>query len=350
MSGRAHMLDAYFDEAAALFGAAVARVGEGPVRRLAVAGHNAHLRFAGSALAARVLPALEHLTSDEAGGEGLTVMLWDLKSTGVVLPPPPWDDLRYHERGNARAYSDARFSLSFERRTDVFSAVDNERQMAVYWTRDASALPNFTMAAPMQRLLQGWLRTRGLFVLHAAAIGREDAGLLLAGRSGSGKSTTAMLAFESHLLYAGDDYALVQSDPSPHVHALYNTAKLNVDALDRMPALRPVVSNPSRLDTEKALLFLDTRASHPLTKGFPLRAIVLPRVTGEIGSEVRQASPLDAYQAIGPDSAFTMLGGDARGALAMLKTLVHVLPCYHLGLGTDRGGVIAALDTVLNRG
>ena len=340
-------LDAYFDEAVALFDTAVARTGVGPDRSLVIGGHPAHLRFAGPAVASRVLPALRHLPQHETPAPALTIRLWDLKSTGVVLPPPPWESVAYHERGNARAFSNERFSLGFERRTDVFSAVDNQRGMAIYWTRDADALPNFTTAAPMQRLLQGWLRTHGLFVLHAAAIGRADAGLLLAGRSGSGKSTTALLSLESDLLYAGDDYALVQDEPSPHVHSLYNSAKLNVDTLDRLPALRASVSNPDRLDVEKALLFLDVGAPRKLARGFPLRAIVLPYVARQRESVVTPASPLTAYRAIGPDTAFTMLGGDARGVLRMIRNLVHRLPCYTLALGTDREGVDAALHEIL---
>ena len=340
-------LDDYFDSAVTLFDAAVARTGAGPDRNLVIGGHTARLRFAGPAVASRVLPALRHLPRHETPAAPLAIHLWDLKSTGVVLPPPPWEAVEYHERGNARAFSDERFSLSFERRTDVFSAVDNERGLAIYWTRDADALPNFTTAAPMQRLLQGWLRARGLFVLHAAAIGRADAGLLLAGRSGSGKSTTALLALESDWLYAGDDYALVQDEPSAHVHSLYSSAKLNADALDRLPALRTSVSNPEHLHKEKALLFLDIGAPDKLARGFPLRAIVLPYVARQRDSVVTPASPLAAYRAIGPDTAFTMLGGDARGVLRTIRNLVHQLPCYTLALGTDPVGVDAALHDVL---
>jgi hypothetical protein len=348
MTGFVRALEDYFDESCALFDEAVACVGAGPVHHLCLAGQDVQLRFAGHALVPRVLPALAHLAITQSSDVALTVRLWDLRSTKVLLPPPPWDRLAFHERGNARAYRDARFSLSYERRTDVFSAVDNERRLAVYWTRDADALPNFTMAAPMQRLLQGWLRTMGLYVLHAAAIGRPEGGLLLAGRSGSGKSTTALLPLETDLLYAGDDYALVQGEPVPYVHSLYSTAKLNADVFERMPALRPAISNPDRLGEEKALLFLHDWQPDRLATDFPLRAIILPRVAGGRDSTLTPASPLAAFRTIGPDSAFTMLGGDAHGTLGMLKRLVYEVPCFHLALGTDRKGIRAALDVALS--
>ncbi len=343
------LLEAWFDHAAELFETAVARAGAGPDRDLRVAGHATRLRFAGQALGPVILPALQHLPGANGSTPDLTIRLWDLKSTHTTLTPPPWDAVEYHERGNTRAWNDERFSLSYDRKTDVFSAVDSDRRVALYWTRDAAALPNYTSAAPMHRLLQGWLGTKQLFLVHAAAIGLPDGGLLLAGRSGSGKSTTATLSLESDLLYAGDDFALVRGGPEPRVYGLYATAKLNVDALDRMPALRSAVSNPTRLDREKALLFLADGFRPRLAIDLPLRAIVLPRVTGRRETEITPASPFAAYRASGPDTAFTMLG-DARGLLRMLKDLVYRLPCYELGLGTDRGGVQAALHDILSLG
>jgi hypothetical protein len=349
MTDRAARLEAYFDEAAALFETAVRQAGDGPNRSIELAGHSARLAFAGPALARKILPALRHLPESPASSPELTVALWDLQSTGTALRPPPWDALEYHERGNVRAYDDERFSLNFDRPTDVFCAVDVRRCLALYWTRDADTLPNYDSAAPMRRLFQGWLRTKGQFVVHAAAVGLPGAGLLLAGRGGSGKSTTAMLSLWSDLLYAGDDFSLVQSEPVPYVYSLYNTAKLNVDALDRMPALRSEVSNLDRLDREKALLFLDTSFPGKIAAGFPLRAIVLPRVTGQANSVVTAVSPLAAYRAIGPDTTFRTLG-DARGVLSMIKSLVHQLPCYDLALGTDRDGILTALHGMLRHG
>jgi hypothetical protein len=226
--------------------------------------------------------------------------------------------------------------------------VDDRRQLALYWTRDAGALPYYETAAPLRRLLQGWLRSKGLFVAHAAAIGRPDAGMLLAGRGGSGKSTTAVLSLGGDLMYASDDFSLVQCDPLPYVHSLYCTAKLNAETFEWMPEMRFAVSNAERLGSEKGLLFLDTCFRHKLALGFPLCAIVVPRVTGRPETVVTRASPLAAYRAVAPDTLFRTLG-DARGVLRVLNRLVHELPCYDLALGTDRHGIGEVLRGVLAR-
>jgi hypothetical protein len=348
MSAVAARLAPYFDSALEQFASAVRSAARGPDRCLRIAERPLQLLFAGPALGRRILPALAHLPEDTAAPT-FTIHLWDSASTGTMLPPPPWDGLAYHERGNTRAFDDERFSLNFDRPTDVFIAVDRERRVAIYWTRDAARIPNFDTAAPLRRLLQAWLRDAGCYVVHAAAIGTRDRGLLLAGRGGSGKSTTAVRALDFALQYAGDDFCLVQREPAPYVHSLYNAAKLNADALARMPALAPAVVNRDRLDREKALIFLHECRPERVTTGFPLHAIVLPHVTGRADTAISAASPLAAYRAIGPDTALRTLG-DARGLLAMLKALVHEIPCYDLALGTDEDGIRRALDDVIARG
>ena len=81
-------------------------------------------------------------------------------------------------------------------------------------------------------------------------------GVLIAGKSGSGKSTTTLACLTSGLLYAGDDYVLADVAAEPYVHSLYSTAKLVPDNCDRFPQLRPLVSNPDKLDEQKALIYL----------------------------------------------------------------------------------------------
>jgi len=341
-------LDRYVDRAVRSFDCALDRAGAGPDQTIVIAGHAARVRCAGDALSRRVVPALAHLVRENATGLALTVHLWDERSTGVALEPPPWDDLDFHERGNVRAWRDDRFALRYDRRTDVFSALDDRRGIAVYWTRDADLLPNFTSAAPIHRLLQAWLGHRGLFVLHGAAVGRPDGAVLLAARSGSGKSTTALIGLEPGFRFLGDDFALVGETPEPSVHALFATTKLNADALARHPELGPYVANADRLDREKAMVFLWPELRAQIAADLPLRAIAVPRITGRPETVVSPMPAVAAFRAIGPDSVLTMLN-DARGALDLLKRLVAARPCFDLALGTAPEGVRQSLHDIIDR-
>ena len=84
---------------------------------------------------------------------------------------------------------------------------------------------------------------------------KQHGGVLLAGKGGSGKSTTALTCLNSELQYVSDDYCVVVAQPSPFAYNLYCTAKVRADNTHRVPHLMPTVSNGNRLGDEKALFF-----------------------------------------------------------------------------------------------
>jgi hypothetical protein len=315
-------------------------------RQLAVAGHPIRLEFGGRGLLDRVMPALAHLAVELPEPPKLKVFLWDTETTGLFLPPPPWKELRVFERGNLRIYRDERFTLVFDRRTYVFCVVDKQRHVALYWTPDATLLPYYELGAPLRHLLQAWLHSQGLFIAHAAAVGQPHGGVLLAGKTGSGKSTTSLLCLNSDLRYAGDDYALLSANESPWVYSLYNSAKINAGTLPWLPELHSQVTNANALQHEKALVFLEPDYASKLISGFPLRAILLPRVTERTETRVQPVAAEVAFRSLAPDSIFTLLG-DAQLTMRGLAELTHQIPCYSLELGSDLEQIPQVISQVL---
>ncbi|HXJ83221.1 MAG TPA: hypothetical protein VMS64_31615 [Candidatus Methylomirabilis sp.] len=340
----AEALNGFFDDAEAAFTDAVARAGKSVERHVEVARHPLRLRFAGAPLADAMMPALRHLETPPAT-PSLTVLVWDLRSTGVGLRPPPWAALPYFERANMRGFRDDRFVLVYDRGTRAFSAVDNVEGRAVHWKDDAECVSFTERAAPLRHLLGGWLQGTGLFITHASAVGRASGGVALSGRTGSGKSTTAALCGRSGLGYLGDDNIVVSASGEPRAYSLYGVAKLSRDTLPWFPDLSSAVANPERLDAEKALIFLDHATCPPMVREFPLRVLLLPRVLDECETRLRPVSGSAALRTLVPDTLFTILGNPGvtvRG----LRRLVEALPCYELALGRDRAripGVIAEL-------
>ena len=345
-TSRAGGLDRFAEEAERAFARAAAGAGGSLDRVVQVAGHAARLRFAGPAMVDAVMPAIEHLEAPGAT-PSLTVLIWDARSTGVGLAPPDWESVPYFERGNVRGVQDGRFTLAFDRRTHVFSAVDGLHGFAVYWTGNADWVPYFERAAPLRHVFQGWLGPAGLFVAHASAVGIRPGGVMLGGGSGCGKSTTAVLCLRSSLGYVGDDFILLGADGQPSAHSLYRSLKLNATTLPWLPELAIEVSNRDRLDVEKALIFLRATRPDRLLPGFPLRAILLPRVTAGPDTRLVPMSSPAALRRLLPDTLFRSLGNPevtTRG----LQRLVHDLPCYELALGRDLSQIPPVISRLLD--
>jgi hypothetical protein len=346
MSG-GQALDELFEAAPAVFARAVEAGAEPIERHYEIGGHRLRVCFAGPRLAGTLGPALEHLTAGSGGRSELTALVWDSRAGGVGLPPPPWTALRYFERGNVRGYLDDRFSLALDRSTGVFTAVDNSRQMALYWTRDGDHLPYYERAAPMRHLLQGWLQARGLFVAHAAAVCHEGAGVVLAGRGGAGKSTTALVCLTSGLGFLGDDFVLLSAHPA-RVASLYGNAKMNAAALSLVPELRASVQNSQRLDVEKAVIALAPAFSARLVRQAPVRVIMFPCTTGRSFTTASLLSPGDVFRTIAPDTVLRALGNAALG-LRGLRELVRQVPGYRLELGTELSQIADVISRVAAR-
>ena len=150
----------------------------------------------------------------------------------------------------------------------------------------------------------------------------------------------------SNLSFAGDDYIVVKSGSVPKAFSLYNSAKINVSDLDRYSLLQNDVSNPDRLNVEKALIFLNNNFEDHIINSFSLRAIVLPQVRDQINTTFEILTPTKAFKRIAPDTLFTMLG-HSHLIFRGLRELTQHLPCYSLYLGTDSRQICEQITEIL---
>lgn len=319
-------------ETARAFSSAAERAGDVVQRSFMVAGCGVRLRFAGPALVDAITRALSHPPPCEEEPE-LVIEVWDSASTSAGEPPPlpgcpegtpEGVRILYHEKAVQAVY------LPAERR---LSMVDSSSGRAWFWTADAAEMPHWERAAPLRYVLNGWFGPRGHHLLHAGAVADMGAGLLVVGKGGSGKSTTALTCVQAGFSYTGDDYSLVTTQP-PTAHPLYSSGKLHAPHVMRFPQLLHAVENKKHLDEEKAVMFVDSHASDLLQGSFPIRAVAVPRVAGRPETSFASAPAAEALMALAPSTVFLMPGSSETQMSAMAELLSQT-PCYRLELGTD---------------
>lgn len=314
-----------------------------------IAGFPIRLRSAGTALAARLTPALAHLTAP-AAEPALTICLWDTVSTGVPMPRPPWGEEDFLARAEIRGYNTARFRTAYDVRGGALRLLDQARNLAIFWTHDPATLPTYDRSAPFRMILHWWMQARQRHFVHAGAVGTAEGGVLLAGKRGTGKSTAATASLLAGLLYAGDDYCLVSTESMPCVHSLYSSAKLDLDTLrQRAPGLEALISNPAELGREKALLFLHPHYPAQMAHGFPVRAILLPTLTGGRETRLTPAAPIAALHALAPGTLAQLSGAGAEEFRA-ISVFVQAVPSYHLELGAEPDQIPRVIARLLNEG
>jgi len=324
----------------------------GPVEhRFTVAGNSVSFRFASQAAADLLTPALAHL---DPGNDSptLVVYAWDAATTSSGRPafaPLESPGLRPDATGPGVAYhyDDVSFQALHQPGSDVLSVLSAQADVGWFWTPDVGRLPHWDYAAPFRHVLSWWLGARGRQHVHGGAVGIPSGGVLLVGRGGSGKSTAALSTLlDRRFRYAGDDYVALRGGTTPFVHSLYSSGKVHPADLGRLPHLRAAVANGHRLDDEKAVLYVKREFPHAPIAGFPLRAILMPRVTERRSARILDATHAAALSALAP-STILQRRPPAREALSELSRVVQRVPAYVLEVGSDVSTIPDAILEVI---
>ncbi len=311
-------------------------------RFYAIAGYTLQLSFAGDALLRLLTPSLDHLRTTPTPNPDLRVCLWDTVSTGVELPDRPWAWDTHIARSDVTSLTSARFQTAYNLPHRLLNMLDQEQNLAFYCTYDAAQIPFHFSGSPLLDILHWWMRSHQHQYVHAGAIGLPNKGVLLVGAGGSGKSTTALSSLKSDLVYVSDDYCLITSTPEPYAYNLYNSAKLNSTNLHRFPDLWPAISNKTTLEVEKAVIFLQEHYREKLSPGFPIRAVMMPRITGATETRIIPASRMEGLKAMMVSTLMQLADANDLDVKAM-SSFVRQVPCYTLEAGTDLDRLIGSL-------
>jgi hypothetical protein len=231
----------------------------------------------------------------------------------------------------------------------VASRLDAVGAVAEFSCRGRAELPAYERAAPFRLILQRWLPSRGRHMLHAWAVGLPGRGaVLLAARSGGGKSNTTLACLGSPLQLLGEDFLAVDEAADPRVWSLYSTAKLHLRDLGRFPALAADAADGLDDIDGKALLQLAPRHTASLADGLPLRAILALKVTNRPESRIVPAPAGEAVKEM-LTSLLMALPESRRPLFEFVTRLAHRLPVHRLELGTDVRGIPGVIADFLER-
>lgn len=295
--------------------------------------HTLRVSAVGDVLAEKLTRALSHLVVPPSPDPTLTVFAWDDAGSDTKMPPPPWDWQQARLRHGAIAdYNTERIYTTYDAGADALEIFDAESHTALYWTRDARGMPGYEYCAPLRTILHWALQAEGELVLHSGAVGNSASGVLLAGKGGSGKSTSALACLVAGMEYVSDDYCLVTAEPAPYAYNIYNSAKVTAKSLELVPSLESLAAQSTLQADDKTVLFLDETPRVRLIRGLTLRAVLLPRVTGRAKPRLVPTASNTALSALAVSTLF-QLPNAGNETLRGLGELTAQLPCFVLELG-----------------
>jgi hypothetical protein len=226
---------------------------------------------------------------------------------------------------------------------------DREQNLAVTWTASADLLPDWEDSFPLRTILHWMSAGQTCCLAHAAVVEQSGRAVLLAGRGGSGKSTTTVAALLSGMRTCGDDFVMVDpAGPGAIAYTLYDTVKLDEASLQRFGEFRSNVANPERAADQKARVHLSDLMPDRLLESAPLIAALQPVITGDALPSLRKVDPGVVLRALAPTTLFLLRGEETILADKLAK-LVRALPTWQLRLSRDPRACAAYLGDRLGK-
>ena len=213
-------------------------------RTLSLCGRKVRLAYSSEILENSLFKAFEHLeTIQNSSTPTFQIFVCDRNVLNSDLPG--WAQLlEFSAKENKiLMYNVGDIHALYNPESGIFSLVDTDLLRGWYYLSRAEDIPYYEKAAPMRMLLHWWCETAGRVLVHAAAVGWDSEAVLLAGRGGTGKSTTAMLAAQSGFSFLGDDYVVLENAGGPAVLSAYNSVKFRWEMFERLPSTEALCVN-----------------------------------------------------------------------------------------------------------
>jgi hypothetical protein len=308
------------------------------LRHLSIAGRAVTVRFNSPVVAARYRAATSIMETASAGSAApaLEISCWDTESTGVSLPPMPWEGENLLHRDRVRGHITGDVRATYQRSEGLLHLYDARRSLGLVHATSPTAVPTWTDRAPFRTFVGWWATDRSMSMMHASCIATDHGAALVAGSSGAGKSTTAMTCVLAGFRFLCDDACIVELDVDggPVVHAVYGRAKLDADAATRLGLEPACDGSPLVIEPECAV------------RKAPVRVLLVPQIVGGHVTRVESMSRRDVMRTLVPGS-IREGGGLGGRALQEMTRVVKELPCYRLLLGTDPAGVSDAVAAAI---
>jgi len=205
-----------------------------------------------------------------------------------------------------------------------YSAIP-ERNLYLLSHADPEAVDYNVYGHTLVGLFSRWADDRDMILLHAAAVGSDGVGVLVAGRSGRGKSTFAVSCLAHGLEFVADDYTMITASGQLCAMPVYTTAEINSD----MHPLLPQLGTPTGPLPHNGKLSFAVPAAR-LSASLPIKAVVIPAAKRDAVPLLRPVpSGAALTQLVHSTSMQLFRGRDTALAKQMIDRL-RELPAYEM--------------------
>lgn len=196
-------------------------------------------------------------------------------------------------------------------------------------------------------LFSRWASANDLIMLHAAAVGLDGKGVLIAGRSGTGKTTFAASCLAQGLDFVSDDYSLLSAAGDLTAMPLYSVTAISPDMYKKLPSLEECTVPPRWVRPDGKIQLTIPRAR--IAQSLAVRAVIIPVIGGACDPSIRPTNRGPAMVHMLQSSAKQVFREKDTGFIRQMGQRLANLPVYEMRMSQDLEKNPAALREFLQK-
>ena len=192
-----------------------------------------------------------------------------------------------------------------------------------------------------------WASANDLVMIHAATVGVDGKGVLIVGRSGSGKTTFAISCLMAGLEFVSDDYTLLSASGTLQAMPLYTMVGVTQEIYRKFPALETLsVLPPKVLNNGKMQAIIPARR---FSGKLDIKAIILPVIHGKTEVALKPVPPGRAMIHLLHSSAVQTGREQDTALIRQIAQRLAGVPVYEMHMSTELEKNPAALRDFLRQ-
>ena len=215
--------------------------------------------------------------------------------------------------------------------------LDHRNGVGAGWFPNPSSLhpdilSNFVFLIGLSELL----RSRGLYLIHAAALARDGKGILIPGFTGSGKTTLSIALLREGFKFLGDDRTFIRKDADGlKLLAFPDELDVTEETLFSFPEIKNLPEDAFKMGPRKKKFWVERVYPGSIINIAVPKILLFPNIVREEKSQVKPLSKAKAVERLLPHSLLVFDGEIAARHFHLLCHLMEEMDCYHLNFGKD---------------
>ena len=168
-------------------------------------------------------------------------------------------------------------SIKIDLENKIINAENKESKKYYFVAEDFSCDVLSKQGHLFVRLISQIVRTEHSVLVHSAAVGIDNKGVLICAKGGSGKSTLSVSCLTNGFQYVSDDYLILNKTNNLAALPIYSIITLSEHIYKQMPNLKSEFMCNNYNNTKYVLNI--SSYDKNLLRNLPLKAVVFPKIS-----------------------------------------------------------------------